>query len=263
MQLHRWWFATRTRGMDLLAKHRTEQNLMCNSITFMTLSISSTETSYSFIANTQSCSSLMTVKVAAVGETSIVNITLFYRTFYNLWMENSQPNGRQSGSYSAQYYFLPKFTPPHDYCDTCKELKSNEKASSWVRKCSIKWNTPNRNKIAKIETQKQVHKEDAFKAREFHHTMIEKCKSVWKKVAELEQKASLSEADTDHLEALKHQITVVISADYQQAKLLPHWGHTAQPGQTYYFQKISRHLQNCWSPHRSKFNLSVWWNYRF
>ena len=23
---------------------------------------------------------------------------------------NSQPNGRQSGSYSAQYYFLPKFT---------------------------------------------------------------------------------------------------------------------------------------------------------
>ena len=72
----------------------------------------------------------MTVKVAAVGETSIVNITLFYRTFYNLWMENSQPNGRQSGSYSAQYYFLPKFTLPHDYCDTCKELKSNEKASS-------------------------------------------------------------------------------------------------------------------------------------
>ena len=72
--------------------------------------------------------------------------------------------------------------------------------------------------------------------------MIEKCKSVWKKVAELEQKASLSEADTDHLEALKHQITLVISADYQQAKLLPHWGHTAQPGQTYYFQKISHDI---------------------
>ena len=65
--------------------------------------------------------------------------------------------------------------------------------------------------IAKTETQKQVHKEDAFKAR------IERCKSVWKKIAELEQKVSLSEADTDQLEALKHQFTLVISADYQQA----------------------------------------------
>ena len=69
--------------------------------------------------------------------------------------------------------------------------------------------------------------------------MIERCRSVWKKIAEFEQKSTLSEADMDQLEALKHQFTLVLSADYQQAKLLSHWGHTAQPGQIYYFQKIS------------------------
>ena len=127
-----------------------------------------------------------------------------------MWIQNSQPNGRQSGSYSAQYYFLPKFTcidppksgepnysekersslvsefnqaqreqgepevksgstvrnwlkkhrPKHalcphmiDYCDTCKELdikckslQATKKASSGVRECSKKLNTPDRNK---------------------------------------------------------------------------------------------------------------------
>lgn len=65
---------------------------------------------------------------------------------------------------------------------------------------------------------------------------------MWKEITELEQKASLSQTDADKLNALKHQFTLVISADYQQAKLVPHWGRTAQPGQTYYFQKISHDI---------------------
>ena len=123
---------------------------------------------------------------------------------------------------------LKKHKPKHalcphmtDYCDTCKELNVNEKASSWVRKCSIKWYTPNRN-IAKTETQKQVHKEDAFKAREFIIQWLRGVKVCGKRLLSLSRKVSLSEADTDQLEALKHQFTLVISADYQQAKLLPH-----------------------------------------
>ena len=31
----------------------------------------------------------------------------------------------------------------------------------------------------------------------------------------------------------------MLSADYQQANLIPHWGSTAQPGSTYYLQKVS------------------------
>lgn len=40
-------------------------------------------------------------------------------------------------------------------------------------------------------------------------------------------------------DAKKSVFTPVLSADYQQAKLIPHWGITAQPGSTYYLQKVS------------------------
>lgn len=219
---------------------------------------------------------------------------------------NSQPNGRQNGSYSAQYYFLPKFTridppkngepnygekerssllsefnraqreqgkpevksgstvrdwlknhrPKHalcphmtDYCDTCKELGVQLKSLKATRKRLVESGNAQSSEIQEIETKvmnteahKKMHKEDAFKAREFHHKMIERCKSVWKEITELEEKSSLSQTDADKLNALKHQFTLVISADYQQAKLVPHWGRTAQPGQTYYFQKISHDI---------------------
>ena len=62
----------------------------------------------------------------------------------------------------------------------------------------------------RLKHKRKCMEEDAFKAREFHYAMIERCRSMWKKIAELEQKASLSEADTDQLEALKHQFTLVI-----------------------------------------------------
>ena len=152
--------------------------------------------------------------------------------------------------------WLKKHRPKHalcphmtDDCDTCKELDVKCKSLQATKKPLVESRSAQRNEIQqietnikKIETEKKVHKEDAFKAREFHHTMMERCRSVWKKIAEFEQKSTLSEADIDQLEALKHQFTLVLSADYQQAKLLPHWGRTAQPGQTYYFQKISHDI---------------------
>ena len=40
----------------------------------------------------------------------------------------------------------------------------------------------------------------------------------------------------------QHCVKLVISADYQQSKLIPNWGTTEQPGSTYYLQKVSRYL---------------------
>ena len=37
----------------------------------------------------------------------------------------------------------------------------------------------------------------------------------------------------------QHCFTLVISADYKQAKLIPSWEETGQPGSTYYLQKAS------------------------
>lgn len=44
------------------------------------------------------------------------------------------------------------------------------------------------------------------------------------------------------LQKKQHAFSLVLSADYQQAKLIPYWGFTAQPGSTYYLQKVSHDL---------------------
>ena len=41
---------------------------------------------------------------------------------------------------------------------------------------------------------------------------------------------------------LKRQIIFTISLDYQQSKLTPHWGASAQPSETYYLRKLSHNI---------------------
>ena len=82
-----------------------------------------------------------------------------------------------------------------DYCDTCKELDVKCKSLQATKKRLVESGSAQRNEIHQIETniktEKKVHKEDTFKAHQFHHTMIERCRSVWKKIAEFEQKLPL------------------------------------------------------------------------
>jgi len=41
------------------------------------------------------------------------------------------------------------------------------------------------------------------------------------------------------LDGLKKTFTLVFSADFQMCKLIPYWGYSAQPGSTYYLQKLN------------------------
>lgn len=52
-------------------------------------------------------------------------------------------------------------------------------------------------------------------------------------------KTSLSTEEEEELASKKHVFTLVLSADYQQSKLIPYRGSSAQPGSTYYLQKVS------------------------
>ena len=53
---------------------------------------------------------------------------------------------------------------------------------------------------------------------------------------------TLTEEETSRLAGLKCRFNLVISADYQMSKLVPYWGMSAQPGCTYYLQKLSLKL---------------------
>ena len=73
-----------------------------------------------------------------------------------------------------------------DYCDTCKELGVQLKSLKATRKRLVESGNAQSSEIQEIETKlvntkahKKKHKEDAFKAREFRHKMIEKnCRFV-------------------------------------------------------------------------------------
>lgn len=68
--------------------------------------------------------------------------------------------------------------------------------------------------------------------------VTKRCKAEWAEFTELEAKSTLND-DKDRLAILKNGFNLMLSADYQMAKLVPYWGQTAQPGSTYYLQKQS------------------------
>lgn len=45
-------------------------------------------------------------------------------------------------------------------------------------------------------------------------------------------KTSLSTEEEEEIATKQHAFTLVLYADYQQSKLIPYWGASAQPGST-------------------------------
>ena len=92
--------------------------------------------------------------------------------------------------------------------------------------------------VTEIEQELREHKSHASDSQTFYRETIEKCTDMWKQIQSLVAKASLT-AEEEELATKKHAFTLILSADYQQSKLIPYWGSSAQPGSTYYLQKVS------------------------
>ena len=72
-----------------------------------------------------------------------------------------------------------------------------------------------------LENELQVHR---TMAREYlqYYKVQEKCTQQWARICQLEVKSNKTEAEEDELSTLKHFFTLLLSADYQMQKLLPH-----------------------------------------
>ena len=92
-----------------------------------------------------------------------------------------------------------------------------------------------------LEDELQEHRTVARESLQYYKEVQEKCSQQWSRICELEVKSNKTEAE-DELSTLKHCFTLLLSADYQMQKLLPHWGRSPQPGSTYYLQKLSYDL---------------------
>ena len=69
--------------------------------------------------------------------------------------------------------------------------------------------------------------------------MTKKCEYDWKEIQLLQSKEEPSQDESTQPIVCQHKFTLVLSADYQQSKLILHWGEPEQPSSTYYLQKVS------------------------
>lgn len=83
---------------------------------------------------------------------------------------------------------------------------------------------PHEKELAALMKEQREHLQDAKLARNFYNEMVERCKEQWSRLSTPEGGIS----------ANCHSFTLVLSADYQQAKLTPYWGRSPQPASTCY-----------------------------
>ena len=227
-----------------------------------------------------------------------------FLTFVNV---SSHPNGRQAGSNSPHFLFIPKFTwidlskprekdfdtktpaslvwtfnhtqegtgggtrsafaarkrllddwsksalHPHksNYCDTCKYLKEEvSRQQAVIKRLSQSGSAQEQDmrdvevKIKATEEELCSHKTDANAARDYYNQMVKKCRKEREEISKLSREQNPSQDTVTKLTVTNHTFTLVLSADFQQSKLIPHWGRTEQPGTPYVLpiQKVSHDI---------------------
>ena len=140
---------------------------------------------------------------------------------------------------------------PHqeDYCDTCSKFKISIHSKQTTLNRVIQSTQACSQEIEKLEKDLKTLKDDhethrlqAQRSHTYYTEVINACSKDWEAINRLETKSALTNEETEALAGLKNKFTTVICADYQMAKLTPYWGSSAQPGATYYLQKLTHDL---------------------
>ena len=164
--------------------------------------------------------------------------------------------GKQKCSNGSSHNWLKKYRPKHaicphkqDYCDTCaarnETIKAKQTTLNRLRQASA--SQPEELKqveeeVKALKESLQKHRDEARAGHQYFMEVTERCTKEWKRIVELEEHTSLEADQEQELATLKHTFNLVISADYQMAKLVPYWGYSPQPGSTYYLQKLSHDI---------------------
>ena len=165
-------------------------------------------------------------------------------------------SGRGECSNGSSHNWLKSDRPkvaicPHreDYCDTCSKHKISINAKQTTINRLKQASNSEPEELQKLEAElvdlkeeQERHRQTAQKAHEYYVEETARCAFRWKQIKELEEKTTLSDDEKETLAVLKHRFNLVLSADYQQCKLVPYWGMSDQPGSTYYLQKMNHDL---------------------
>lgn len=148
--------------------------------------------------------------------------------------------------YRPKHAICPKKT---DYCEMCVECQEQKKRHETISMRLQQNGNGNedeiREHIALAESYGllvEEHRVDADSELQHYRQQTKKSRSLYGDIEELQKKELRSKADKTKLQELRRQMTFTLSLDYQQSKLTPHWGFSAQPSETYYLRKLSHHI---------------------
>jgi len=164
--------------------------------------------------------------------------------------------GKTECSNGSSHNWLKQYRPklatcPHqeDYCDTCSKNKTNVHAIQTTINRLQQSGSASPEEVKRLEEElkqlnqfHETHRDEAQKSHTYYSEVVARCAMEWSDITSLEEKETLTEDEKIKLDGLKCKFNLVISVDYQMSKLVPYWGYSAQPGSTYYLQKLSHDI---------------------
>ena len=150
-------------------------------------------------------------------------------------------------AHRAQYAICPRKT---DYCEICVECREQIKRHEVIAFRLRQEGNDSEERIRESEALAESygllleeHRLDAANELENYRQRVKESRSLYEQVEELRQKGEAAATEGPlSSEGLAQQVVFTLSVDYQQSKLTPHWGHSAQPSETYYLRKLSHNI---------------------
>lgn len=145
-------------------------------------------------------------------------------------------------AYRPKHAICPRKT---DYCEICFECQEQKRRHETIAmRLQQEGNGSEseiRENLALAESYGlllEEHRMDAGFELDHYRQQTQKSRSSYLHFEELQKK----EAAKINLQKVKSEIVFSLSLDYQQSKLTPHWGASAQPSETYYLRKLSHNI---------------------
>ncbi len=134
-----------------------------------------------------------------------------------------------------------------DYCEMCAECQEQKRRHETI---SMRLQQEGNGNEAEIRENQALaesygllleeHKMDAGFELGHYRQKTSDSRSLYQRIEN--SHGTESKKDKTNLHKLKQQIVFSLSLDYQQSKLTPHWGVSAQPSETYYLRKLSHNI---------------------
>ena len=148
--------------------------------------------------------------------------------------------------YRPKHAICPKKT---DYCEMCVECQEQKRRHETISMRLQQEGNGNEDEIRENKALSESygllleeHKMDAANELDHYRHQTKKNRSLYNHLEKLRKRESKSKEEKVQLQELIDQITFTLSLDYQQSKLTPHWGFSAQPSETYYLRKLSHNI---------------------